>query len=55
MPARGHTTDPNPRPKGAIVPLARGRFGSGRKTEVNAPLQPHVRTRLTLIELTTAT
>jgi TonB family protein len=51
MPARTITYDPGVRPKGAIIPIAKGRFGSGRKTEVNAVLQPHVRTRITITDL----
>jgi len=51
MPARTITYDPSVRPKGAIIPIAKGRFGSGRKTEVNAVLQPHVRTRITITDL----
>jgi TonB family protein len=51
MPARAVSYEVKPRPKGVMVPIVRGRFGSGTKTEVSAPLQPRVRTRVTLIEL----
>jgi TonB family protein len=51
MPARAQNYEVKPRPKGVMVPIVRGRFGSGTKTEVSGPLQPRVRTRVTLIEL----
>jgi TonB family protein len=51
MPARAVSYEVKPRPKGVMVPIVRGRFGSGTKTEVSGPLQPRVRTRVTLVEL----
>ncbi len=38
-------------PAGVMVPVARGRFGDGKKTEVTAPLQPRVRTRVQIISI----
>lgn len=52
MPARGITHEVSARPTGIMVPVVRGRFGDDRPTEVSAPLQLRVRTRVRLIELT---
>jgi TonB family protein len=52
MPARTITYPTQTRPsKGVMVPVVRGRFG-GARTEVQAPLQPRVQTRVQLISLT---
>ena len=46
--------EPIARPKGVMVPIVRGRFGDGKKTEVSGPLQPRVRTRVSLIGIESA-
>lgn len=52
MPARSIAApDPRPRPAGAMVYVAKGRFGGGKKTEVSAPLQPRVRTRVHIMSI----
>lgn len=51
MPARAQNMEVRPRPKGVMVPVVRGQFGGGRKTEVSGPLQPRVRTRVTILGL----
>ena len=54
MPASAVRYEPLARPKGVMVPIVRGRFGDGKKTEVSAPLQPRVRTRVTLTGIESA-
>lgn len=52
MPVRSITHEVRGRPNGIMVNVAKGRFGDGKKTEVSAPLQPVVRTRVQLLSLT---
>lgn len=51
MPARAVVEPTRQRANGVMVRVASGTFGGNRPTEVTAPLQPRVRTRVTLVEV----